>query len=555
MPLSAETLAASIAAAPDGERLEGCAPLSSPAREELVAVFDQALRFAVDYLDPLRGPSDRIGCRLAEGRVVTPPGHREAWDAYVAAGFPLLELPGDFGGLAMPRVVSMAVQEVMDRACPAFGMLGLSTRSAARLIAAHADEAVRAEWLPRLAAGEWGATICISEAGAGSDVGRLRTRAEPQPDGSWALTGEKSWISFGDHDLTGRIGHCVLARTGADKGLSLFLVPDRGGDGSSNNVRIHRLEEKLGLHGSPTCVMGFEGARGRLLGEEGRGLPQMFTMITNMRLSVGSMGLGIAQGALDVAMRYAGERRQGGPRDAPPVPIADHADIRRMLLDMAADVQFLRGLSYATAIQADIAEHHADAGIRAEAAAATSWLLPIVKTLGGEISFRTADGAIQLLGGAGYTREWPAEQALRDSRVLTIFEGTTGIQGLDLLHRRLGREGGEPLRAFGRLAARTVGETGAARFAEVLARLEAAAAAFSGADPAAAEAGATAFLGLAAETALAWIALRSLGASDRERALAEHWLQGLDERLAARTAAARPDPELARRFGAVWADG
>jgi 3-(methylthio)propanoyl-CoA dehydrogenase len=552
MTISAEKLAAAITTAPGFDQLGQCSRLAPVSPQELVPILDQALRFAADQLDPLRPVADRIGCRLENGRVVTPPGHKEAWQAFIETGFPLLDLPEEHGGLAMPRVVSMAVQEIMDRSCPAFGMLALCNRSAARLIGAHADPETRAEWLPHLAAGDWGATICISEADAGSDAGRMRAIGEPDGN-SWVLTGEKTWISFGDHDLTDRIGHCALARTATARGLSLFLVPDGFGEGSRNRVTVHRLEEKLGLHGSPTCVMGFDRAQAILIGEEGRGLQQMFTMITNMRLTVGAMGLGIAQGALDVGLRYASERKQGGPRDAPPVPIADHPDVQRMLLDMASEVMLLRGLAYAAAVQADIADHHSDERVRTEAGAATSWLLPIVKTLGGEIAFSSADTAIQVLGGAGYTREWPVEQALRDCRVLTIFEGTTGIQALDMLHRRLGREQGEPLRAFARLASATTQGEGRARLEEALDLLSRIGGALAGAEPVAAEASATDFLHLATAVARAWIAVRQLDHEDpRQRALAAHWLSSFDARLAMLASRALPNPDLAARFAAVW---
>jgi 3-(methylthio)propanoyl-CoA dehydrogenase len=303
-------------------------------------------------------------------------------------------------------------------------------RSAFRLIDAYGTDAMRSEWLPRLASGEWGATVCVSEVGAGSDLARATTRAVQNEDGTWSVTGEKSWISYGDHDLTDQIGHAVLAQVIDAEGRkrpSLFLVPASLPDGSVNRVAVRRIEHKLGLHGSPTCALGFEGATGWLLGEPGRGLAQLFVMIANMRLAVGAMGLGIASAAADVALAYAAERKQGGKPN--PVPINQHADVRLQLLDAMAAPTLLRGLLFAVANANDLAMQG-----DAEAGALAAWLLPIVKTTGGEMAFDTAGTAIQVLGGAGYINEWLVEQALHDARVLTIFEGATGIQALDLTH-------------------------------------------------------------------------------------------------------------------------
>ncbi|MFN5521623.1 acyl-CoA dehydrogenase family protein, partial [Bradyrhizobium sp.] len=424
-------------------------------------------------------------------------------------------LPEQLGGQGLPLVVAVAVQEVLDRHCAAFGMLPVPVRSAVRLIDAWTtDDAIRKEWLPKLVAGEWGATICISEVGAGSDASRIRTKAVARDDGRWSITGEKQWISFGGHDLTGRIVHCLLARTEGAKGLSLFLVPDRI-DGEPNGVFIRNVEHKLGLHLSPTCAMGFENATGHLLGEEGRGLSQMFVMITNMRMAVGAMGLGIASAAADVALAYARERLQGGS-EPQPSPITEHADVQRMLLSMQAGVEASRALIYAAAVEADLARTETDADARRDSSALAQWLLPIVKTLGGELAFATADSAIQVLGGAGYTSDWPVEQLLRDSRVLPIFEGTTGMQGLDLLHRRLWKDGGEGLRVFlararADIAALAPRDTNTASGAgEIVDLLETTARQLEQMkhQPREGEAGATAFLHLAIDAALAWSAAR-----------------------------------------------
>ncbi len=279
---------------------------------------------------------------------------------------------------------------------------------------------------------------------------------------------------------------------------------------------MRRIEEKLGLHGSPTCALGFEGARGRLIGSVGRGLAQMFTMIAAMRLMVSVQGVGIASGAADVALAYAEERRQGGPADKPPVPIAEHADVQRMLLGMESRVQVVRALAYAAAVQADLGALETDPEARDDARALAAWLLPIAKTYAAETGFDVASEAIQVMGGAGYVNDWPVEQMLRDARVMAIFEGTSGMHALDLLHRRLGRDQGRGMQAFLRLARADIGRLGGQVGGEAtgalertLGLLEDAAARLAGAKDA--EAGAYPFLELAALAATGWTALRLAG--------------------------------------------
>lgn len=497
-------------------------------------ILDQAAAFAIDALVPLNAVMDRHGVRIDEDRVRTAPGHREAWATFVANGWPSIDHDVSYGGQQMPSALCLAVQELFDRACPAFGMLPVPQRAAARLIAAFADEDLKAALLPELCSGALGATICISEVGAGSDVLQMRTRATESDDG-WTVTGEKNWISFGDHDLTSCIVHCVLARSDDRSGdrpeISLFLV--EGGDTRLDTVKVLRVEEKLGLHGSPTCAIAFDGAPGILIGERGRGLAQMFVMITQMRLAVGAMGLGIAAACSDTALAYAKERRQGGPAGAP-VVIAAHADVQRQLLELAARTELLRGLVLSVANLADIAAHATDKEDRERCAALVQWFLPIVKTFGANCAFANADDAIQVLGGAGYTSDWPVEQALRDARVLSVFEGTSGIQALDIVERRIVRDP----RGMAAFVAQAREDGAGTALPACLDLLEDAAAHLSAAAPAERQAGATAFLGLAMQASAGWVAARFLKLADdtpshrRMRAAAVYCLDRLYPRAA-----------------------
>lgn len=558
-PADIAALCAQIEAAPGLERLRMLLPDAAP--ETVQAVLEEAAKFSNAWLSPLNPEMDRHGCRIENGRVRTAPGHAEAWRAYVEAGWLGIDQPSELGGADLPLIVLAACTEVFDRGSVAFGMLPTAQRAAARMIAAHAAEDVKTEWLAKLLSGEWAATICISEPEAGSDAGRIRTLAEPDGQGGWRITGEKIWISYGDHDLTERIGHCLLARTpGAapgGAGLSLFLVPDSFPGDGRNAVVARRLEEKLGLHGSPTCAMGFEGARGFLIGKEGRGLAQLFTMIAVMRLMVSVQGLAIAGAASDVALAYAEERRQGGPADQPPIPIVRHADVQRMLAGMASRVEVVRGLVLAAAVQADLGRLEPDGEARETAQALAGWLLPICKTYASETGFEVASEAIQVLGGAGYVKDWPVEQALRDSRVFAIFEGTSGVQALDLVHRRLRRDQGRGLKAFLDLARAdaAAGGEGADDLTAVLGMLEAAgewlAAANDGAD-----ASAYAFLELAALAATGWIALRlsrlePIGPNVRLAAAGRFWLSDLMAKAAYRQAEIGLGPERLELFEAL----
>jgi alkylation response protein AidB-like acyl-CoA dehydrogenase len=408
--------------------------------EELEAIIAEAAKFSSAVLTPLNRTMDQRGCSLVAGRVNVSPGHVDAWNAFTRSGWAGIDLPELYGGQALASNVGVAVQEIFDRGCVAFGMVPGASRAAFRLLASHADETTKEAWLPRLATGEWAATICMSEAGAGSDVGRIRTRARLNA-GGWRIDGEKMWISFADHSLTARIGHVVLARSNSDvsglRGLSLFLVSSAQRQDERNGVVIRRVEEKLGLHGSATCAVGFEDSAAVLIGDEGRGVAQLFRMIIAMRMQVGSQGVGLATASLETALEYSRTRRQGGSPDAAPLAIIEHPDVRRVLSDMTARTETLRGILYAAAVAVDLADLETDAERRAEAAALLGWLLPIVKNSAAETAFDVSCQAMLVLGGAGYSAEWPLSQYLRDSRILAIYEGTTGMQAIDLVRRRI----------------------------------------------------------------------------------------------------------------------
>ena len=404
---------------------------------DIAQMLQAAETLAQDRMAPLAAQADAQGCRLVDGRVVTPKGYKTLYRQMGADGWIAPDLPPRLGGLGLPLACHVATSLFFEGAAQPFMMAHGAARAAAHCLAQTAPDLAEL-WAPRLAAGDWCATICISEPDAGSDVGRIRTRAEA--DGPlWRLSGTKCWISFGDHDLTDRIGHLALARTGppdeGTRGLSLFLVPDVQDDGTRNGITVERIEDKLGLHGSPTCVLRFDGAQAHLVGEAGRGLPLLFRMIELMRLQVGTQGAGFARDCARIARGYAQDRRQGGRPDAPPMPIVRHPDVDRQLVWLDARAVLLAALALDTAVTMEAGR----AG-DARAAARSALLLPLVKTFGGELGQANADGAIQVLGGAGYTRDWPVERHFRDARITTLYEGTTGMQAQDFVLRRLLRD-------------------------------------------------------------------------------------------------------------------
>jgi 3-(methylthio)propanoyl-CoA dehydrogenase len=406
--------------------------------ETVGMMLEQAADFAASSLLPLAAAGDVTGAQLIDGKVTLPHGTVGVYTEWCNLGFPALGMPVANEGLGFPRIVQSAVQELCDGANLAFGMLGINLRCAALALLKNASDELKSRWVPGLTSGEVTSTIVISEPQAGSDVGRILTSARPQQDGSWLLTGAKIWISYGDHDASGQILHLVLARvpngeTGT-RGLGLFAVPKYIDDPTvANGISVVRLEHKMGLHASPTCVLDLKDARGHLVGEAGRGLQALFVMMNAMRLAVAVQGAAVANAATLHAIDYAVLRPQGGHPLAKPMMISDHADVKRMLLEMTAESELIRALALRAASYFDIAD----------AEASESWqalgelLLPVAKTISAETAFHVANLGIQVLGGYGYTNDYPLERLARDVRVTSIYEGTSGIQALDYLKRKV----------------------------------------------------------------------------------------------------------------------
>lgn len=402
-------------------------------------VLAQAGRFASEVLQPLNGPGDRQGCRLVDGRVKTPEGYPAAWQAFVQGGWPALACDPAVGGQGLPQLLNAAVFEMLVAANHGWTMYPGLLHGAYETIKAHGSEDLKARYLPRLVSGEWLAAMALTEPQAGSDLGQVRTQALPQPDGSLAVSGGKIFISGGDHDLSDNVVHLVLCRLQdpahpappGTKGLSLALVPSVLPDGRRNALAVDGIEHKMGIHGSATCVMRYEGATGWLVGESHRGLAAMFLMMNAARLHVALQGLGHLEMAQQNARRYALERQQFRG------PIALQPAVRRTLLDVQAVAEGLRVLMYRAAMRLDEADHHPDAARRTASAAEASLLTPVLKAFGTQWGFQGASDALQVWGGYGYVAEFGIEQTVRDARIALIYEGTNHIQAIDLLQRKL----------------------------------------------------------------------------------------------------------------------
>lgn len=433
-------------------RWERLCELREELDNELVnAVLHEAAKFSDKIISPLNSIADSIGCTLENGCVTTPEQYKPAYQKFADNGWLGLEHSECYDGQNLPISLFLAADPLFERACPAFMMVAGGSRSACLLLAEHAPKALAQEWIPKIIKGQYAATICISESDAGSDLGRIRTRATATTNNTWTLNGNKQWISFGGHDLTDNIGHCVLARTTdtrGTRGLSLFFVPTLREDGNSNCVTVERIEEKLGLHGSPTCALNFTDSQATLLGEAERGLPTLFSMIRHMRLITGAQGLGVGWVCYEHALEYAQTRRQGGSAKSAPVPIIRHTEINRQLKQAHHQLKILYQAALETALAMDLQKSEQDATECAKQADFAAWMLPMIKAFGAETGFNLANTAVGIFGGVGYTQGYPVAQALRDSRVFSIYEGTTAMQAMDFLYRRLWANNGTSVSLF-----------------------------------------------------------------------------------------------------------
>jgi len=496
-----------------------------PDAEMVDAVLEGAAALAEGEFAPLLRAGDTIGARWDNGIVTMPPGFRQAWASFVEGGWMSLAAPEEHGGQGLPFVLSAAMMDNLNAANVGFALCPMLSMGAIEAIERHGSDELKRDYLPKIVSGAWPATMNLTESQAGSDVGALKTRAEPVGDGSWRLTGTKIFITYGDHDLSDQIIHMVLARTqGAPegtRGISLFLVPKLLPDGSPNDLRCVSIEHKLGIHASPTCVMSYGdhgGAVGWLIGPENGGMAAMFTMMNNARLNVGLQGVGIAERATQRAVAYAIERKQG-QRNRLPVPIAEHPDVRRMLMRMRALTMGARALAYCAFGQVDrAAKGDSGAGLRAEV------LTPLVKAWCTDVGIEVANLGIQVHGGMGYIEETGAAQHLRDARIASIYEGTNGIQAADLVVRKLGLDGGL---AFDGLIADIEAETNDMRLIALTDAVEVAAATLRSSALDDRLAGSYPFLTMCAVMTAGWLVERmafSQGADERTRAAAEFFL-------------------------------
>lgn len=426
------------------DQIAGTETFADASPDVVSSILTEAGKMAEEVLAPLQRIGDLEPARLENGVLRTSPGYGDGWKTIAEGGW--IGMSGDpaYGGMGLPMALTAAVNEMASAACLSLQLAPLMSQGQIEALEHHASDALKDLFLPKLMAGEWSGTMNLTESQAGSDVGALTSKAEPNGDGTYAVTGQKIFISWGDNDFCTNVCHLVLARlpdaVPGTKGISLFLVPkylpdENGAPGVPNDLKVVSLEHKLGLHGSPTCVMQYDGATGWLVGQENGGMAAMFTMMNNARLGVGGQGVGAAEGAYQHALAYAQERKQG---KTPSGTIIDHADVRRMLTEMRADVFAARAIMLANAAAIDMARATGDAAWTARAALLT----PIGKAFGTQTGMRVAETGVQVHGGMGFVEETGAAQYYRDVRVTAIYEGTNGIQAMDLVGRKM-MDGGE----------------------------------------------------------------------------------------------------------------
>ena len=403
--------------------------------ETVEAILTEAARMCDEVLAPLNRAGDLTPARLENGVVRSSPGFAEGFGAIAEGGWVALAADPEYGGMGLPQTLNIVLNDMMSAACMALQLNPLLTQGQIEALEHHGSDEIKATYLPRLISGEWSGTMNLTEPQAGSDVGALRSKAEPKGDGSYAITGQKIFITWGDCDFVGNVCHLVLARLPdggpGTRGISLFMVPKfipdaDGNPGVANSLKVVSIEHKMGLHGSPTCVMSFEGATGWLVGEPHKGMAAMFTMMNNARLAVGVQGVGVAEAAYQMAAEYARDRAQMGA-------IIDHADVRRMLATMKAEVFAARSIALACAVSLDMGRATGDADWQARAALLT----PIAKAYGSDTGMAVSETCVQVHGGMGFVEETGAAQFYRDVRVAAIYEGTNGIQAMDLVGRKM----------------------------------------------------------------------------------------------------------------------
>ena len=454
-------------------------------RETMDAVLEEGARFASQVAFPLNQIGDEVGCTFhADGSVTTAPGFKEAYRQFGEAGWPALSCDPDFGGQGLPVLLNNRLYEMLNSANQAWLMYSGLSHSAYECLMAFGTPEQKRIYLPKLVSGQWSGTMCLTESHCGTDLGLLKTRAEATGDGSFALTGTKIFISAGEHDCSENILHLVLARLpdapAGVRGISLFLVPkflpDANGEvGERNTIKAGSIEHKMGIHGNATCVMNLDGARGWLIGEPHKGLAAMFVMMNSARLGVGMQSLGLAEVSLQNAVAYARDRIQGrsasGVKQADKAadPIIVHPDVRRMLLTCKAYTEAGRALTTLTALLNDRMDGHPDAVVRTDAEGLIAFLTPVIKAFITDNTHITTNLALQVYGGHGFIREWGMEQYVRDARINMIYEGTNGIQALDLLGRKVLHDQGAQLHKFVAMVREFVaGESGHAQMQEFL---------------------------------------------------------------------------------------